>query len=149
MLVRDLVLLRECFRDEECRFLSLMVMKTKKMKLKRGKENKRNTTNPNTIQELSRTIQAITNDLNMYMWGSSSSSSSPSSSPHTLQAKAPLRHQTVERFDKAANGGIGELDKGRDRKGGKRKKIDCRKFERDLRDVSFRSSLLAGWLALV
>ena len=73
----------------------------------------------------------------MYMWGSSSPSPS-SSSPHTLPAKAPLRHQTAGRYDNEKD--IRELDKGRDRgghRGGKRKKIDCRKFERDLRDVSF------------
>ncbi|KAL8793669.1 MAG: hypothetical protein Q9195_003718 [Heterodermia aff. obscurata] len=90
--------------------------------------------------ELSRAITAITNDLNMYMSGFSSSSTPDSpilNAPHTLPV--PLKNQAGGRWDRDVRPAAGAREKEKEKeketeKGGRRRNIDCKKFQRDLRD---------------
>ena len=99
----------------------------------------------------------------MYLSGFSTTSSLPEtpnpSGAHTLPAAAPLKHQAggVRQWDRGASRPAAgarrrerikkEIEKETER-GGRRRKIDCKKFERDLRDVSPLPPLLLSSLLL-
>ena len=104
-------------------------------------------------QKLFRVVQAITNDLNMYMWGTGVPGSGMHTRPFNPDAPpAPDKQVTVgsvdalRRFDRVDRDVIGrpssmgvEKEK-QDALNQGRGKIDCGKFRKDLKDVCYSSA---------
>lgn len=93
------------------------------------------------VQEMFKVVNAITNDLSMYMWGSSISKDG---GMHVLQVSPKDRPWPYDELNEESYAptssvrfqrGGRELEKGRGN-------IDCGEFRKDLRDVSMFYDLL-------